>query len=130
MRSILPVHDATLHMCQSLTLQESVMQFSMRVFEHLFIDQIRSPVLLMHVSPLQQRYLKKLRRMSAGTQHMTHGFQGWRLSLGLACVPGLMLIIGSHLTKDTPNSLVYRCPCAYSLSVMPTHVSGCTDWIA
>jgi sugar porter (SP) family MFS transporter len=41
-----------------------------------------------------------------GTQHWTT--HGWRLSLGLAIVPALILFLGSLVIPDTPNSLVYR----------------------
>lgn len=33
---------------------------------------------------------------------------GWRLSVGLAIVPALILFLGSLIIPDTPNSLVYR----------------------
>ena len=33
---------------------------------------------------------------------------GWRLSVGLAIVPALMLFLGSLIIPDTPNSLVKR----------------------
>ena len=33
---------------------------------------------------------------------------GWRLSVGLAIVPGLILFLGSLIIPDTPNSLVLR----------------------
>ena len=33
---------------------------------------------------------------------------GWRLSVGLAIVPALMLFLGSLLLPDTPNSLADR----------------------
>ena len=33
---------------------------------------------------------------------------GWRLSVGLAIVPALILFLGSIIIPDTPNSLVYR----------------------
>jgi sugar porter (SP) family MFS transporter len=41
-----------------------------------------------------------------GTQHMHPN--GWRLSVGLAIVPALMLFLGSLLIPDTPNSLAFR----------------------
>ena len=41
-----------------------------------------------------------------GTQHMHP--HGWRLSMGLAIVPGLILFLGSLIIPDTPNSLVNR----------------------
>ena len=33
---------------------------------------------------------------------------GWRLSVGLAIVPALILFLGSLIIPDTPNSLVKR----------------------
>jgi hypothetical protein len=33
---------------------------------------------------------------------------GWRLSLALAGVPGLMLFLGALVLPDTPNSLIER----------------------
>ena len=33
---------------------------------------------------------------------------GWRLSLGLAAVPGLILLVGGLLLPETPNSLIER----------------------
>lgn len=36
------------------------------------------------------------------------GGWGWRLSLGLAVVPALIIIIGSSFLTDTPNSLIER----------------------
>ena len=33
---------------------------------------------------------------------------GWRLSVGLAIVPALILFLGSLLLPDTPNSLAHR----------------------
>lgn len=36
------------------------------------------------------------------------GGWGWRLSLGLALVPAVMLTLGSILVVDTPNSLIER----------------------
>ncbi|DBA92501.1 hypothetical protein WJX77_004796 [Trebouxia sp. C0004] len=41
-----------------------------------------------------------------GTQNMHP--HGWRLSVGLAIVPALILFLGSLIIPDTPNSLVYR----------------------
>ncbi len=41
-----------------------------------------------------------------GTQHLHP--HGWRLSVGLAIVPALMLFLGSLLLPDTPNSLADR----------------------
>ncbi|KAF6135102.1 hypothetical protein GIB67_040413 [Kingdonia uniflora] len=42
-----------------------------------------------------------------GTAKIKGGW-GWRLSLGLAGVPALLLTIGSILVVDTPNSLIER----------------------
>lgn len=33
---------------------------------------------------------------------------GWRLSLGLAAIPGIILGIGALFLPDSPNSLVFR----------------------
>ncbi|ESQ47892.1 hypothetical protein EUTSA_v10020528mg [Eutrema salsugineum] len=33
---------------------------------------------------------------------------GWRISLGLACVPSVMIMIGALILPDTPNSLIER----------------------
>lgn len=41
-----------------------------------------------------------------GTQHIDPW--GWRLSLALAGVPGVMLFVGALLLPDTPNSLIER----------------------
>ena len=41
-----------------------------------------------------------------GTQNMHP--HGWRLSVGLAIVPALILFLGSLIIPDTPNSLVQR----------------------
>ena len=41
-----------------------------------------------------------------GTQNMHP--HGWRLSVGLAIVPALILFLGSLIIPDTPNSLVKR----------------------
>ena len=41
-----------------------------------------------------------------GTQNMHP--HGWRLSVGLAIVPALILFLGSLIIPDTPNSLVSR----------------------
>ena len=41
-----------------------------------------------------------------GTQNMHPN--GWRLSVGLAIVPALMLFLGSIIIPETPNSLVKR----------------------
>ncbi|MQM22426.1 hypothetical protein Taro_055479, partial [Colocasia esculenta] len=42
-----------------------------------------------------------------GTAKIRGGW-GWRLSLGLAGIPALMLTVGSFLVTDTPNSLIER----------------------
>ncbi|OWM90663.1 sugar transport protein MST6-like [Punica granatum] len=42
-----------------------------------------------------------------GTNKIKGGW-GWRVSLGLAGVPALMMIIGSIFLPDTPNSLIER----------------------
>ena len=42
----------------------------------------------------------------AGTKDMHPN--GWRLSVGLAIVPAIILFLGSLIVPDTPNSLVYR----------------------
>jgi MFS transporter, SP family, sugar:H+ symporter len=39
-----------------------------------------------------------------GTQHL-HSW-GWRLSLGLAAVPALLMTVGGSLLPETPNSLI------------------------
>lgn len=41
----------------------------------------------------------------AGVQDWTHG---WRLSLGLAAVPALVLLAGGILLPESPNSLIER----------------------
>ncbi|XP_057812051.1 sugar carrier protein C-like [Salvia miltiorrhiza] len=41
------------------------------------------------------------------TAHMSSG-EGWRVSLGLAGVPGLIFVAGSLCLSDTPNSLIER----------------------
>ncbi|CAF2128204.1 hypothetical protein BRARA_C03762 [Brassica rapa] len=33
---------------------------------------------------------------------------GWRISLGLACVPAMMIMFGALILPDTPNSLIER----------------------
>ena len=33
---------------------------------------------------------------------------GWRLSIGLAAVPGIILLLGGLLLPDSPNSLIER----------------------
>ena len=47
-----------------------------------------------------------------GAQIINYGAQfldeGWRVSLGLAGVPALVLIIGAIIAPETPNSLVER----------------------
>ncbi|CAN1164991.1 Sugar transport protein 10 [Linum perenne] len=42
-----------------------------------------------------------------GTAQIKGGW-GWRLSLGLAAVPAIMIIIGSIFLPDTPNSILER----------------------
>jgi MFS transporter, SP family, sugar:H+ symporter len=39
-----------------------------------------------------------------GTQHL-HSW-GWRLSLGLAAIPALLMTVGGSLLPETPNSLI------------------------
>jgi hypothetical protein len=34
--------------------------------------------------------------------------EGWRLSLGLAIVPAILLTIGGIILPDSPNSLIER----------------------
>lgn len=41
-----------------------------------------------------------------GTQHIVPW--GWRLSLGLAAIPGAILAVGGCLLPETPNSLIER----------------------
>lgn len=41
-----------------------------------------------------------------GTQHL--GTWGWRLSLGLAALPALLMTVGGILLPETPNSLIER----------------------
>ncbi len=41
-------------------------------------------------------------------RHPKHAPHGWRLSVGLAIVPALILFLGSLIIPDTPNSLVQR----------------------
>lgn len=41
-----------------------------------------------------------------GTQNLRPG--GWRLSLGLAAVPALLMTVGGIFLPDTPNSLIER----------------------
>lgn len=36
------------------------------------------------------------------------GANGWRISLGLAVIPALLLTVGSLIVTDTPNSLIAR----------------------
>ena len=38
---------------------------------------------------------------------LTNGY-GWRISLGLAGIPALLLTVGSLIVVDTPNSLISR----------------------
>ena len=33
---------------------------------------------------------------------------GWRISLGVAAVPGMVLLFGGYLLPETPNSLIER----------------------
>ena len=42
-----------------------------------------------------------------GTAQIKEGY-GWRISLGLAAVPALMITIGSFFLPDTPNSILER----------------------
>ncbi|KAL6191167.1 hypothetical protein ACLB2K_037558 [Fragaria x ananassa] len=42
-----------------------------------------------------------------GTSKLTTGY-GWRISLGLAGVPALLLTVGSLIVVDTPSSLIER----------------------
>ena len=42
-----------------------------------------------------------------GTAQIKEGY-GWRISLGLAAVPALMITIGSFFLPDTPNSIIER----------------------
>ncbi|KAI5349795.1 hypothetical protein L3X38_002684 [Prunus dulcis] len=42
-----------------------------------------------------------------GTSKMS-GPNGWRISLGLAAIPALLLTMGSLIVTDTPNSLIAR----------------------
>ncbi|PRQ38413.1 putative major facilitator, sugar transporter, major facilitator superfamily [Rosa chinensis] len=42
-----------------------------------------------------------------GTAKLAHGY-GWRISLGLAGIPALLLTVGSLMVVDTPNSLIAR----------------------
>ncbi|KAL6216266.1 hypothetical protein ACLB2K_009489 [Fragaria x ananassa] len=42
-----------------------------------------------------------------GTAKLANGY-GWRISLGLAGVPALLLTVGSLIVTDTPNSLIAR----------------------
>ena len=48
-----------------------------------------------------------LQWINYGTHHMVENV-GWRLSVGLAIVPALILFLGSLIIPDTPNSLVMR----------------------
>lgn len=41
-----------------------------------------------------------------GTQHL--GTWGWRLSLGLAALPAVLMTVGGILLPETPNSLIER----------------------
>lgn len=51
----------------------------------------------------------------AGTQHMDEPghVAGWRVSMGIAGGFGLILLIGTLIIPDSPNSLVYRCVCLW-----------------
>ncbi|KAJ6774874.1 SUGAR TRANSPORT PROTEIN 11 [Salix purpurea] len=42
-----------------------------------------------------------------GTAQIKEGY-GWRISLGLAAVPALMITVGSFFLPDTPNSILER----------------------
>lgn len=42
--------------------------------------------------------------INSGTQHLDSW--GWRLSLGLAAAPALLMTIGGSLLPETPNSLI------------------------
>jgi ABC-type Fe3+ transport system permease subunit len=44
--------------------------------------------------------------VNIGTSQL--GDWGWRISLGLAAVPGCVLLIGGLLLPETPNSLIER----------------------
>ena len=44
--------------------------------------------------------------INIGTSHLEP--YGWRISLGLAAVPGVVLLIGGLLLPETPNSLIER----------------------
>ena len=44
--------------------------------------------------------------LATGTSRI-HGW-GWRLSVGLAAVPAIVLLVGSLLLPETPNSLFER----------------------
>ena len=45
--------------------------------------------------------------VNIGTYHLQEN--GWRVSLGLAAVPGAILLIGGHaLLPESPNSLIER----------------------
>ncbi|KAI9115067.1 hypothetical protein K1719_014080 [Acacia pycnantha] len=45
--------------------------------------------------------------VNSGTAKIEGGY-GWRISLGLAAVPALLLVVGAILVDDTPNSLIER----------------------
>ncbi|XP_015888004.2 sugar transport protein 13-like [Ziziphus jujuba] len=57
-----------------------------------------------------------------GTSKIEGGW-GWRLSLGLAGVPALMLTIGALVVTDTPNSLIERGRLAEGKAVL-TRIRG------
>lgn len=44
--------------------------------------------------------------VNVGTSHFQKA--GWRVSLGLAAVPGAILLIGGMSLKESPSSLVER----------------------
>ena len=44
--------------------------------------------------------------VNIGTSQMSQ--HGWRVSLGLAIIPGLVLMIGGMLLPESPSSLVER----------------------
>lgn len=44
--------------------------------------------------------------INVGTSHLEHN--GWRISLGLAAVPGIILLIGGLYIDESPNSLIER----------------------
>ena len=48
---------------------------------------------------------RSLSQPSTGTQDLSWG---WRLSLGLAIVPAIILTIGGIILPESPNSLIER----------------------